>query len=631
MTGLETVKKREKEEVTKEVPGWLEPERNPLLNSVVLQVFFEHAPVDILKNCREVCKEWWKLSLGRFRETHKIVMKKKRIDKYVEWVDLPNDPYGFEKHPFSKYKVEKDTHRPGFKRGVVTIQEFWTKFGGRMKQLEIKREWFDGSETFRRILFELTPNLEVLSLCENGYEHCLDDEIHNEFFFNLGNVLPRPNLKSLKVTLLDGHSETGLAGPVGGREARDAISLEEYLPLSWMRVLAHFPFLKELLLEQVDLDPLEVNYDSPEYEELNIILFMIRHLKVDRPATHFVLERLNILNAQKEALYEFPWNTLLKLERLGFPLTSLVFDVGVITDEQLFQDLLQLYAATLRNLTIARAPLAPPFTTFPFEVSLEFMSELRLYGPIAPNMLFLKYTPNLKLLHLMKFDAAKKPYGIASRKVSEASDSENEERARDTNDDDEENSGYDGDGEESDTQEVEQTPVPFNCLHHHLTNTNLAEFGQILLPKLEEFVTDDEGCTTEQLGALTRVMPNLKRLGIGVKTEAFRVICENWTNLAWLEIRIEKTNLLDAAILGLSFGMSKQPVFCLPHLQYLRHLKIDMIHTDAAIYNGIFKLPHLTSLEGNCAFSVSEAAFGDLVSKFPLPLSTISRPSITFN
>ncbi|CAL8146958.1 unnamed protein product [Orchesella dallaii] len=569
-------------------------DKNPFLNHLILETLFKVASVEALRDFRLVNKLWWEKSLPHFRSNYRLSFQGEfeahsvpweKVDQFLEWVNLPNDPFLLQKYPFQKYNVSNWRLRLNNNPG---LHQFWEDFGPLMKDLKIENCRLYGVTDTERILFDLTPNLESLTLNWNWYHQLSRAEREAEP--KRGEVVvPNLNLKKLIISLKE---ELIFVEPEYPEyeSSRRGRSNDEFLPISWTNILKTFPNLKGLQLEHIDSDQNEYEETEGGYSSINTLLSVARRLR-ETTANAYQIEELNIVNAQENALYSFPRSTLNRLLKLQFPLTQLELDIGVHTGSSDFKKILEMYCETLKVLKVYRAPYTSAFTRFPFGVVMKSLEELQLKGPIATSLVFLENTPNLKILRILNqnhYLAYDKFFRAESRHGSDDSD------------------GFNA------VLWDYQEPISM------IEQTDFSQLENKVNSNLVEFVNGDEVCTGEQMRSLAKVMPNLQRLRIGVGDDGFRVLCDEWKS-SMMELELAPSSTVHAGvfagILGDCHDASTRPPN-ITDLKYLRNFEMDMISSDDAIYKGLLRLPHLNKLSMKCAPTVSDEAFNLLMSKF---------------
>ncbi|CAL8084964.1 unnamed protein product [Orchesella dallaii] len=487
--------------------------KNPLLIDVVLDKLFPMVLVEDLKSARLVCKLWWKSSLPQWRKSCLVQIRGDRQDgnrrivkgsvrpqpsPYTihDFVDFrgkwsgTGDPFQFEKFPFHKFNlscVNLDLSKNG--RECRSQLEFWKVVGAQMTHLKISKSAFCNVQTFKMILFELTPKLEALKLEKNFYKGCPRFSSPSIGQSRVSQPLQfvknyQDSLKEISIVLREFDAESlyrsGKCDPIE-------------LPLSWAEILVYFPNVVSVHLENIDTE----DYNCPSLEGF---LETAINLRNGTPNS-LNLNVLNIMNAKMNCLLTLPNGILSHLKALHWPLTSLTLDVGV-TDSNVLREVLHLHAASLKMLTVFRAPYAYPFPNFPFGVQLNFLEELKVIGPIFQDLLFLEFMPQLKRL-LIGEENLNKPFEFAIEPANRSS-------------------------------------MEYKNPDSIIAHTDFGLIPDLVLNHLVEFNGGDEQvCPMEKLDALAKLMPNLKILELKVVGDGLSCadITQNWKGL-------EKVNLV---------------------------------------------------------------------------------------
>ncbi|CAL8115090.1 unnamed protein product [Orchesella dallaii] len=464
--------------------------KNPLLINVVLDKIFNMMPVEDLMTSRLVCKLWWESSLPQWRKSCHVQIRGDRqdgswwivkgstpphpspysiqnfLDFMEEW-GRAGDPFQFEKFPFHKFNlgyVNLDLSKNSReRRGQL---EFWKVVGAQMTHLKISKSAFNNVQTFKMILFELTPKLEALKLDKNFYNGCPRPRFTSP---SLGQARPlefvkncQESLKEMNIVLREFDAESlyrsGKCDPIE-------------LPLSWAHILGYFPNIVSVHLESLDSE----DYNCPC---LDRFWYTVINLRKGSPNA-LNLNVLNIMNAKMNALYALPTSVLSNLKSLHWPLTSLTLDAGVTTGSNVLGEVLHIHAATLKMLTVFRAPYSHPFPNFPFGVQLNSLEELKVIGPICKDLRFLEFMPQLKRL-LIGDEDLYKPFEFVL--------------------------------EPADISSMEYKNPESVIVH-----TDFGLIPDLVLSHLVEFNGGEEQvCPLEKVPPLARLMPNLKILELKV-------------------------------------------------------------------------------------------------------------------
>ncbi|CAL8115618.1 unnamed protein product [Orchesella dallaii] len=458
---------------------------SPLFHEVIMKNCFKGMSIEELKNIRLVCKFWWETSLlqwrngcvvqirgGRRKERSRSVnmarsaqlaqLSVRDFIPFMGEMDADNDPFKLSAIPFRKYHLsclDLDILKSG--RDYSNQLKFWRSFGAQMKNLKISWSVFHNAPTFSRILFEETPGLETLQLEKNLYKSS------SRYRGSLSAQSPTPQfvkngqnkLNTMSIILREFDAEELYRSP-------NTFPIE--LPLSWVQILAYFPNLVNVQLENIDSD----DFSCPSLEGF---LDTITSLRCSCNLKTLNLNVLNIMNAKRNSILTLSDRILTPLQILRLPLTSLSFDIGIQTRAEVFGEILRIHAPTLKQLTVYRAPYIRAFPDFPFGTLLNFLEELTAIGPIFQDLLFLEFTPRLRRLIIVDEDSDK-PFelaiGVAEELIGEY-----------------------------------RNPEPV------ISNTDFTLIGDVQLKHLDEFNagTEEVSCD-EKLKALENLMPNLQKL-----------------------------------------------------------------------------------------------------------------------
>ncbi|ODM96077.1 hypothetical protein Ocin01_10603 [Orchesella cincta] len=434
-------------------------EAHPLLNHVVLHRLFNLMKFDIYEfvDLRLVCRQWFNESLPMWRKNVVVCATDDisypnhlYLEDYLELLDEESF-YEMRKYPYSNYKLRECDIRFRGRSGELSSR-FWTKVGPLMTHLTIKRSRVFQAEDLRKVIFELTPNLRYLALCQNFYH---EDRLK----IDLRDLAKPPkvqgNLVEFKVRI--------------ERWNTPAVeSQEQELPLSWMEIFLHFPNLKLL-------DPKRLSRQDSR-GELGEIVNTLKTIRREVSQQYFVgLEQL---------LFEYLGSvTVGNICQLQFPLKKLSFNVGLKTKAATFTRLLEAHSQTLRSLDIQHGGFSPPFLSLSFQKQFEFLAHLYLLGPILPNLNFLKNMPNLETLRLQDIFHG---YFSPSKMIG---------------------------------------------------NTDFLQLDGVVLHKMNKLWIGEEICSGEHVAELAKLMPNLRRLRLGLGDDGFKMVCRTWEKLETLDIR----------------------------------------------------------------------------------------------
>jgi len=163
-------------------------------------------------------------------------------DGFMALFESPEDIYQLKKHPFRALKISHWLLNFDENEEMLT---FWTKVGPLLTHLQLNQCAFERVEDFRKILFQLTPNLESLDLHENNFV-CLRPskkaarlDPTRKKHLKPKNV--QKNLKKLQVELrLNDDAE------------EDNDDNYYVLPVTWIELFAHFPNIEHVMLESLN-------------------------------------------------------------------------------------------------------------------------------------------------------------------------------------------------------------------------------------------------------------------------------------------------------------------------------------------------------------------------------------------
>ncbi|CAL8131764.1 unnamed protein product [Orchesella dallaii] len=187
-------------------------------------------------------------------------------------------------------------------------------------------------------------------------------------------------------------------------------------------------------------------------------------------------------------------------------ITSLSLDYGHM---KISSVILKNLPVTLRKLTLFRGRHEVSCPDFGFQNRMESLEELRLIGPIVANLfLFLKDTPNLEILQICRDDT--ECYGDFP--LIPIPDSLRQIRKK----------KMDG--------------LPLFQVPPVIKQTDFALLQDLCFQRMKEFNVGMEFVPPHLITHLTSLMPNLKRLRIGLNDEGLAVVCANWKNLEALDI-----------------------------------------------------------------------------------------------
>ncbi|CAL8075650.1 unnamed protein product [Orchesella dallaii] len=513
---------------------------NPMLNTVILRNIFEVLPLSDLASCRQVCKSWFEESLTRWRRDmwlklydddnvdvgSNATLTGLTLENFLLELNDGNacirDPPNIEMKTFKKFKLygwifnsENDELKA----------QFWRTCGPAMTGLQIEGSEFCSLRDFKSVFWQALPNLVNLTLNNNYYE--VDPEQFetvpaiNDVLSNARNS----NVRNLQVIL-----------------SNSDFDLDPKFPLSFLEFLANYRNLKSVNLRGL------CEYNGGLLLTFEAFLSAMVTLSMNG-GYRWAVENLDILSEHKEKI-TYGSETIRLLQQLRFPLSSLILDIGSCTVPSDFKRILEIYANTLRKLVIFREDghsygPAVSHGDFPFEVQLNSLTELRLLGTaVTPNLNFFQYAPNLRSVFLVH-DAGTSMLNIGSY----LSDHDLFTTLR---------------NRQNESIWGAKSPVPYP-----VGNTDFSKLENTVLPKMEEFILcgkHDTVCFPEQVAALARLMPNLRKVRLGLDNDGFRILCSAWKDLELLIIQPCEVN--NCGITGTIPGLQTR----LPNLTNLTRL-----------------------------------------------------------
>ncbi|CAL8143485.1 unnamed protein product [Orchesella dallaii] len=516
---------------------------NPMLLYPVLKKIFESSIFNRadLKNFRLVCKEWSNVSLDRWRKEATLNLtdhpppspdddniesssegsrtKALTLSEFLDMVDTPGDRFQLlGTNNFRKFNIK---FRQDLYLSGTDKRIFWEKLGPLMTHLNISNSKISSLQDLAGILFKDIPNIQCLTYV-------------NDFPFGRdGDELPYPfgNYE----TRMQGFTSTWneLLRPMNGQILTKLTKLDINLklkcfPLSWVYFFGRVPNIKELTLRSVSTDFYEV---SDAGESTNDLLSLVQSLVTVRetlgPSYFSQLKGLHLLNFVDRGV--FPPSILAPLHDLPLGITFLSFDMTLLHSVIAFREMLRLYSDTLEKLYIFQVHhcdrprvYIPPQPTH--EVKLPNFKEYYLSDPIFHVLDYLKNLSNLRTLEL--------DYCICLR----------------------------------------------NCISDDCSRGDLQN---LVLPQIEELLLSKELCRGVIVKKLGWMMPNLKKLRVGLGSDGFAMLCETWKDLESLEI--EPNEVTESAILGSAGGRK----YSVPNITDLKELtSFTMGHSEPGTTQG---------------------------------------------
>ncbi|CAL8075636.1 unnamed protein product [Orchesella dallaii] len=509
---------------------------NPMLNTVILKNIFQVLTLSDLASCRQVCKTWFEESSTRWRrdmwlklyeddsdeDGSNVTLTGLTLENFILELNDGNvcilgDSPNVEIKTFKKFKLlgwnfnsENDELKA----------QFWKTCGRLMIGLRIERSTFRSRLAFESVVFQDLPNLEEFILFNNYYE--VKREQRFEAVPPINDVLSRArnsNVRNLQVILYS-------------KRDRDP-----KFPLSLLEFIANYRNLKSLVLGGL----CKHFIDKLSFEEvLSAMVNLSRN-----GGYKWAVENLDIFAVNKENSMYRPEEIGL-LQQLQFPLSSLTLDIGCYTEPSNFKSILEIYANTLRKLVVFREDgHASSLHDFPFQVELNSLTELRLLGSaVTPNLNFFQYIPNLKSVFLVQHTGSSM-LNVGSFQSDHRLFSALRNRQIEN--------GWGG-------------TIPGT---YPVGSTDFSKLENTVLPQMEDFILcgeHDTVCSPEQVAALARLMPNLKKVRLGLANDGFWIVCSAWKELELLIIQPCEVN--NCGITGIIPGLQTQ----LPNLNNLTRL-----------------------------------------------------------
>jgi len=219
--------------------------------------------VEEFANFRLVCSEWNKVSLPLWRKKARIIITGRKGDEsgiltraaYMTLLRSRKDTYQLKKYPFRDYTIQYwDLNLEN--RQMLA---FWEKVGPLMTDLSLDECEFGRVDDFKKILFELTPNLERLWFsynmfkCKRPSDKAIRMDPTRKEHLKPADV--QKNLKSL-------HGFFELEDDVYDDEVED--KHWDILPITWIEFFLHFPNLKAICMESLVGDSRDPNEELME-------------------------------------------------------------------------------------------------------------------------------------------------------------------------------------------------------------------------------------------------------------------------------------------------------------------------------------------------------------------------------
>ncbi|CAL8136275.1 unnamed protein product [Orchesella dallaii] len=581
----------------------LNKKRNPLLDHVIVEHLFSVIPFDTknFANFRLVCKLWCKESLPIWRKNAQIfVTDAKKMNannhihynKYICLFDSKYDLYQLRKHPFRKFAIKHWDLRFDGRKNSGRLK-FWEKIGPLMTSLYMEECDIYRLEDFRKVLFEITPNLESLFLIKNIYRIDRPDESEVRLDPNRDEHR-KPEFIQKNLTTLEICLEVGDLFHFSMEELvnDDYIWNVEELPITWMELLIHFPMIQNMWLSWLS------EYDGWDALEECLVSMQLIRDALDEPQYFSSLTHLNMNNVGIYGYRRFPRDIAKLLERLNFPLKTLNMDLGKRTSDGALKLLFETHADTLEGLKLTWRKNSQLFFNFPCGVNLSALKILEASDPSILNLSFLKHTPNLRILSMY-------------------------------------NKGdiYHPNPQENSIKKMGETkPGVKPKVFEVISKTNFEAFNNgLVLPYMEKFLMSEEICDGSQIELLSKLMPNLKHLRIGLGNEGFQMVCKVWKKLEQLQV-----NPFQVDEMGL-LGVSEGKRYHLPNLTDLKDLRVLQLGSSyvpnlqyclstSSIINGVFSLKYLNGFNACLSKSIPDEVRTELATRYPLSDNVLNQP-----
>ncbi|CAL8084407.1 unnamed protein product [Orchesella dallaii] len=549
----------------------MEVQKNPLLIPVVLQNLFTLAEFRLtdFRNFRLVCKDWMQASLARWRQEawlnvygiRRFTKPGIKMNQYLSLLELDNNIYNLKKHPFRKYNIRN--WRINLMGNLHAPKlRFWTTVGPLMESLCIAESDFYNVEDFRKLIFKHTPNLKQLQLHYNIYHFKQTDFVVQNIDFN-GITNLQNNLIRFEI-----------------RYFIDSYNSNPQFPIRWKELFLYFPKIQALHLHQRETS---LHADVDGITELIYMLAELEIIRTTIPDRLPVLKKLHINYLEFETVHNYRSRVVAQfLESLQMPLTDFKLGIGSYTEEVDVMRTLEIHAATLQNIYIWTPTDFLPFTYNFFTFGFPNLHSLKLAEHVFPNLLFVRQMPNLKRLILTKSGGIDSLYRFIP--------------------------------EELDIYPYIEGDV--------IRRTNFSELEGVVLNSLKYLSVEGILCDREQMERLTTLMPNLKKLQIGLNDDGFEVVARKWWNLE--KITIQPFRITEQGLLGtVTRNMYRKAN--ITDLRYLKYFAMEITQEDPnfdwgltkeAIFHGLFRLDRLTQVTACLSAQVKEEVHDQLIERF---------------
>ncbi|CAL8131087.1 unnamed protein product [Orchesella dallaii] len=500
---------------------------HPLLLFPVLTNIFELITFNAtdFKNFRLVCKDWAEVSLGRWRKEATLTLTQKlppspdddNSDSFSEdrntnglspleflgMVNMPEDPFQLLKtNNFRKYNIILSQHV--FFNNIEKLIP-WTKIGPLMTHLSVSGS---SDKNVGRVPFQAVPNLESFTYVNNDRPNTQE-----LFYLMISRYQPeqlrnRMNLNNQVTMPPDSHILKKLT--------KLDIDLKfKAFPIRWTDFFIRLPNIKELTLRSFPKYTCFNSYGM-RVEELFILFQSLLTIREALGPGYFSqLSTLKLVNLSfdTEELLE---TILHPLRNIGLPITSLSLKICSGTDVSAFRPIFGLYSDTLEKLEISGGAFYSKYNLslseeFPYRLEFPNLRELCFHGTDCYSLEFLKKLPSLRVLELRH-----------------------------------------------------------DCHQDIIATGNIISSGalkDLVLPQMEELRVNNEYWSNKKIvKGFACMMPNLKKLKIGLGNDGFGMLCQIWKDLE--SLTVEPNAITESAILGSVKGCK----YSVPNITDLKEL-----------------------------------------------------------
>ncbi|CAL8140326.1 unnamed protein product [Orchesella dallaii] len=541
-------------------------EIHPLLNSVVLTRLFELIPFDFkeYENFRLVSKTWYNQTLPVWRKNVWISISTSPSKENPKEIQNSDFEYSRKGISLEEYLDHLD------KNNLNVVHYPFRKYSIEGWNISLQND----------VIFSfwkrMGPQMTHLSIKCSQFAR-VDDLRHILFQFT-------PNLKCLKLiqnVYKDKRPENKVQrlNPKLPQHIlksnflqRNLVELEielveEFgpevnLPITWMELLLHFPNIHKL-------GPLRMGCTQP-IAELREFFEAVEILRRENGLKYFAnLSELDIMQETRGR----PEAMISCITRLQFPLKRLALNIGWFTQKTVLKRLLETCCNSLENLSVNRGTPPPidlaPLPNFPFGLKFPHLKELSLSGPVTPNLMFLQEIPSLELLKYKPTNEAR-----FEQKLDEV----------------------------------------------------LLRGSKMKAKNLKDLSIISDGCSAVEICKLGQLIPNVRKLQIGLDNEGFREVCKTWRKLESIEIVPFRVG--EEGILGKDEKGKGGANFLLPNITQLQDLKVFKMQrlmdsssrfglTNKVVLKGILALKFLEEVDLTLSSEVKSIVCSQLLEKIP--------------